>query len=329
MQNFRETAAWQFAKRLALDPVRRAAVKAAYGRRVPLHWVRGNNWGDALSPILVELLSGKKAMHVVGNHHDRYMAIGSLLDDANERTEVWGSGFIREKGAVVGRPRAIHAVRGPLSRSLLLKQGIDCPELYGDPALLLPRFFNPDVSKRYSVGIVPHYIDKANPWLERYRNDPQVLILDIESGVQNFVRAVKSCEVILSSSLHGLICADSYGVPNVWIQFSDDVIGGDFKFRDYRLSIGAEEPKPLRLTEETSLMFAASKAVQRPLNIDLRKLMLACPFLSESLRDEIRASALEPAALPKRFVSPGLGGATERITIFASPSPRESGSLKC
>lgn len=303
MQNFRETTAWTIAKRLALDPVRRAAVKTAYGRRVPLHWVRGNNWGDALSPVLVELLSGKKAAHVVGNHHDRYMAIGSLLDDANERTEVWGSGFIRENGTVVGRPRAIHAVRGPLSRSLLLKQGIDCPKIYGDPALLLPRFFNPDVSKRYSVGIVPHYVDKASTWLDRHRNDPQVLILDIESGIQNFVHALKSCEVILSSSLHGLICADSYGVPNAWVQFSDDVVGGDFKFRDYRLSIGEAEPRPLRMTEQTDLAFAVDRAEHRSLHIDLEQLILACPFLSDNLRHKVLSAGLETAALPDMFIS--------------------------
>ena len=286
MRNFRQSSAWEIAKRIAVNPIRRAAVKAAYPGRVPLQWCIGPNWGDALSPVLVELLSGKPALHLAGLHHDRYLVIGSILGSANERSEVWGSGFIRENESVIGRPRAVHAVRGPLSRASLLKQGIECPEVYGDPALLLPQFFNPDEPKRYCVGIIPHYVDKGHPWLERYRHDPQALILDIESDIQKFVRAVKSCDVILSSSLHGLICADAYGVPNAWIQFSDDVVGGDFKFRDYRLSIGAEEPKPLRMTEQTELAYAVSGAVHRSLHIDLNKLILACPFLSENLRRE-------------------------------------------
>lgn len=301
MMNFRKTTAWRIAKRLAVDPARRAAVKTTYRGRVPLHWCLGPNWGDALSPVLVELLSGKPALHLEGLHHDRYLVIGSILGCANERAEVWGSGFIRENDSVIGRPRAVYAVRGPLSRALLLKQGIECPEVYGDPALLLPRFLNPDVPKRYSVGIIPHYIDKGHPWLERYRHAPQVLILDIESDIQKFVRSVKSCEVILSSSLHGLICADAYGVPNAWVKFSDDVIGGDFKFRDYFLSIGAGEPTPLHMTEETDLVFAVTKAQIRPLNIDLRKLILACPFLSENLRHEVLNADSAAEGLPEMF----------------------------
>lgn len=270
---------------------------------MPLTWCLGRNWGDALSPVLVGLLSGKPVIHLDGLHHDRYLAIGSILGGANERAEVWGSGFIRENESVIGRPRAVHAVRGPLSRALLLKQGIACPEVYGDPALLLPRFFNPNEPKRYSIGIIPHYIDKGHPWLEQYRHDPQVLILDIENDIQNFVRSVKSCKVILSSSLHGLICADAYGVPNAWVQFSNDVVGGDFKFRDYRHSIGAGEPKPLRMTEKTQLAVAASKAEHRPLNIDLRKLILACPFLSKNLRREVIGAGSAIEVLPEMFIS--------------------------
>lgn len=301
VSNFRQSAAWRIAKRVAVDPARRTAVKLAYPSRVPLMWCLGANWGDALSPVLVELLAGKKALHLEGLHHDRYLVIGSILGGANERAEVWGSGFIHENEQVIGPPRAVHAVRGPLSRERLLKQGVDCPEVYGDPALLLPRFFNPQVSKRYSVGIIPHYIDKAHSWLEPWRRDPQVLVLDVEGGIQKFVRAVKSCEVILSSSLHGLICADAYGVPNAWIQFSDDVIGGDFKFRDYRLSIGGGEPVAVRITEDTNLMTATAKVELRDLRIDLQKLILACPFLSEPLHLEVTSSGPANCGLSASF----------------------------
>jgi pyruvyltransferase len=305
MLNVRQTTAWKIAKRLAVDPVRRVAVKTAYRGWVPLSWSRGKNWGDALSPVIVELLSGKPALHLAGLHHDRYLVIGSILGGANERAEVWGSGFIRQDESVIGRPRAVYAVRGPLSRALLLKQDIECPAVYGDPALLLPRFYNPKVPKRYSVGVIPHYMDKGCTWLERYRHDAQVLILDIESGVPDVVRAVKSCEVIISSSLHGLICADAYGVPNAWVQFSENVVGGDFKFRDYFLSIGAGEPTPVRISETTELALAVSKAEHRPLHIDFRKLILACPFLSEDLRREVLGAGPSTGNLPERFISTG------------------------
>ena len=120
------------------------------------------------------------------------------------------------------------------------------------PALLLPRFFNPTVVKKYKVGIIPHFSDKRHPWVESYRNDPRVLIIDIESGIGNVVRAIKSCEMILSSSLHGLVCADAYGIPNVWIKLSDKLLGGSFKFRDYRLSINAAEAVPVDVQADPS-----------------------------------------------------------------------------
>lgn len=306
MLNIRSSMGWTRVKHVCINPFRRAAADLIYGGRVPLAWCKGKNWGDALSPVIVSLLSGKSVVHLERLHNNRFMVIGSILDNANEHTEVWGAGFIREDGVVIAPPRAVYAVRGPLTRALLLKQGIDCPEIYGDPALLLPRFYNPSVPKRYAVGIIPHYIDKTCKWLERYRNKPGFLIIDIEAGTQEFVRDVKSCDVILSSSLHGLICADAYGIPNEWVQLSSNVIGGHFKFRDYRLSIGANEPMPLRLTEQFDLNSASRMAVRRTLNLDLTKLILACPFLSEDLRREIIDSGLDNPILPRMFASAGL-----------------------
>lgn len=303
MANFREHALWKTAKRLAVDPGRRVVVSLAYRGRVPLTWCLGRNWGDALSPVLVSLLSGKPVVHLEGLHHDRYLTIGSILGGANERAEIWGSGFIRENEPLIGRPRAVHAVRGPLSREGLLKQGVECAEVYGDPALLLPRFFNPEVGKRHAVGIIPHYIDKGHPWIERYRRDPDVRVIDIESGIEDFVRAVTSCQVILSSSLHGLICSDAYGIPSAWISLSDQVVGGDFKFRDYRLSIGAGDPAPISIAENTSLAKATEKATLRPLRIDLRKLLLACPFLCAELRKEVENTKPASCGLPESFMS--------------------------
>lgn len=303
MGNFSNHPLWNIPKKLAWDPARRIAVKTVHRNRIPLSWILGNNWGDALSPWLVERLSGRVPIDLEGLHHDRYLVIGSILGGANERAEVWGSGFIREDEALVGKPKAVHAVRGPLSREKLLRQGVDCPEVYGDPALLLPRFFNPSIGKTHTVGIIPHYVDKDHPWVKSQGRDPQVRIIDIESGIEEFVLAVKSCEVILSSSLHGLICADSYGVPNAWIQLSSKVIGGDFKFRDYRSAIGASEPIPLDVSKEPELERLVSQVAMHELDIDLRKLLLACPFLSPDLRREIGNSHTGPCALVARFHS--------------------------
>ncbi len=271
--------------------------------RIPLAYCDIPNWGDALNPVLVQLLSGCKTQHLEAFFHNRYLAIGSILQGANSRAQVWGSGFIDERSMVIEPPLVIHAVRGPLSRSALLSAGIKCPEVYGDPAILLPRFLNPPVIQRYEIGIIPHYSDKGHPWVEQHRHDSQVLIIDIESSIGNFVKAVKSCKMILSSSLHGLICADSYAVPNVWIKLSDMLIGGDFKFRDYQLSIGAGEPHPFNVRMDSSLKEVSSYAELHELKIDLRKLLLACPFLHPQLRNTVISAPQQSCGLPDRLQS--------------------------
>jgi len=48
---------------------------------------------------------------------------------------------------------------------------------------------------------------------------------------------IDECEHILSSSLHGLICAQALGIKSRWILLSNNVLGDGFKFRDYASSM--------------------------------------------------------------------------------------------
>lgn len=250
--------------------------------KVPLFWYDYSNWGDALNPWLVSMLSGREVVMTKEPYLRKYLVIGSTLGLANENVEVWGSGFIKENETLDVLPRKIHAVRGPLTRKALLDSGIPCPEVYGDPALLLPKFFNPDIPKIHNVGVIPHYIEKNHPWIVHLRDQPGVNVIDIDSGLEEVVRQVKSCRVIASSSLHGLICSDAYGVPNVWIKLTDNIIGGDFKFRDYRLSIGAPDPIPLVVTDNLSINEVMKHAVKYEVKLNLNDLMNACPFLERN-----------------------------------------------
>ena len=101
------------------------------------------NYGDLLGRYLAEKISKKKVVWVrptdfsiLNYFQPIYVTIGSILTHANEKCVVWGSGII-SKAYPIKKAKFL-AVRGPQTRKFLLNQGYEVPEVYGDPALLLP-----------------------------------------------------------------------------------------------------------------------------------------------------------------------------------------------
>jgi pyruvyltransferase len=244
-----------------------------------------NNFGDALNPWLFEKLTGKRPVNInyIINYKNKpvYSAIGSILDfNSIKGLIVWGSGFKYENNIIKRVPEKIYAVRGPLSRKNFINQGISCPKVYGDPALLLPRFYNPKIEKKYKIGIIPHYVDKTNNNFRELNNELNTnsIVIDIESGIQEVVDQILSCELIASSSLHGLIVADAYNIPSLSIKFSNNVVGDNFKFRDYMLSVGRVDIEPLEIKKGIRVEDIINNFSNYKINIDIDKLLYACPF---------------------------------------------------
>lgn len=277
--------------------VRRGVHNIQLGSNVPLYWWNMKNWGDALNPTIAEFASERGVKFTNIKYCDGFLAIGSVLSMANSRTTVWGSGFMSSDQTCKEVPRKICAVRGPLTRNMLLERAIGCPEIYGDPALLLPLFYNRDVQKKYRLGVIPHYVDAEHPWVETIGTQNDVRVIDVESDIFDFVDAVKSCEFIVSSSLHGLICADSYGIPNVQIELSKNVMGNNFKFRDYAASIGKNECLRLQADIHPNPVSVIREISDIPINCDLKSLLLSCPFLSSRLTQKIEALTTEQLSL--------------------------------
>lgn len=244
-----------------------------------------NNFGDALNPHLVEKLSGKTVYSyrtlLFKPNQPVFCVIGSILNDLNiPNAEIWGAGFISEDGSFKKKPTKVHAVRGPLTRQLVLDQGIKCPEVYGDPALLLPMFYQPQKTKEYKLGIIPHFVDKKNQVvLELKENYPDdVLIIDIEKPIENVITNINRCQHIASSSLHGMIVADAYQIPSCWIELSKNVIGEGFKFRDYMLSVNKTQFEPVLLKDDITLDELLGLFNHEPVRFNPEVLLRACPF---------------------------------------------------
>lgn len=245
---------------------------------VPVYWHRSINFGDNIGPYLVEKITGMKAVYVSPEENIEHIAlVGSLLDiPPLNNTIVWGCGFAYEEGTICS-PKEICAVRGRLSREKYLNSEIDCPEIYGDPALLLPRFYNPEIQKKYSLGIIPHVVDYVEV-LKQYANRyPDTKIIDLSQSVEMVISQILSCENTISSSLHGLIVSHAYGVRCRWVEFSDKVLGSGFKFRDYFTTIeSAATPLDLRSCPELATI--QSEIFEHEIKINLDKLLSVCPL---------------------------------------------------
>lgn len=248
---------------------------------INLSWDRGTNFGDAINPILINKITNKKVLWVNREYYtDEYlMCIGSILQKATSTAIIWGTGYIASDSIFKSKPKKVFAVRGPLTRNKLLEQGVDCPEVYGDPALLLPKIYYPKIEKKYKLGVIPHYVDKQNPNLELFHNNKDILIIDIKnSNHYEFIDHLLACEKIVSSSLHGIIVADAYNIPSIWIELSKKVKGDGFKFIDYFLSVKRIDEKPFTIDQNTELNELLSTFYDYKIEIDLNLLINACPY---------------------------------------------------
>ena len=256
-------------------------------------WTKGGpgntmfNWGDAISPTLYKFISNNDPeLFVFKNPLKKlhFVICGSVMKWVNQQSIVWGTGCINSGMKPSSPPHSICAVRGPLTRKILIKLGINCPEVYGDPAILFSKFYKPNIEKKYELGIIPHYIDKKPPLLSKISNNKQIKIIDItqkgkNNPIFNFVDEVCECKRIISSSLHGIILAASYNIPAMWVKLSDKVVGKGFKFRDYFLSVNREFDKSIinELTcYEDIIKFIDNNPYE--VNIDTDKLLQSCPF---------------------------------------------------
>ena len=239
------------------------------------------NFGDIIGPYLIKKISRKKVRFVqpkkrkwLDIYTTVYITVGSILAHVDKKSIVWGSGLIDRKTIV---SEAIFlAVRGPETRNCLVKQGYIVPEIYGDPALLLPKYYTPKTVKKFKIGIIPHYVDFYLV-SDRYHNNPEIKIIDLlNNSVENVIDDICSCEHIISSSLHGIIVSHAYGISAVWVKFSDKLFGDDIKFEDYFESVAVFNTTPI--------LFDKKKSIAQLIDLIKQKSILIQPEIIESLQ---------------------------------------------
>lgn len=191
-------------------------------------WKAGfSNFGDELTHEILKFLGVSEGWSAPADAD--LVVTGSVLEHLPEgwAGTVCGAGKLRPESAVDLANAQVLALRGKLT--LAGVQGVDPNSVVlGDPGLLIPRWVRQFPAK-HELGIVPHWSDKELHSRFRYGH-----LIDPTKPAIEVVSQIAQCKRIISSSLHGLIVADAYGIPRQAELFPNaHREGGDFKYRDY------------------------------------------------------------------------------------------------
>lgn len=222
------------------------------------YWDGKPNFGDVIGPYLISKITGKPVLNIRNLQYPGIMTVGSIIQLLNRKNMViWGSGLMykptdEQVRALKKYNPEILSVRGRETAKQLLEAGINVPDqsTYGDPALILPLFYQPTVSGPQKIGICPHYIHKSH-FLECISDKDNLKIIDVQNDLETVVDSISSSSVCISTSLHGLIIAQAYNIPWVWLEIVDNNLGGeDFKFKDFFSTINESQVSHVRVKME-------------------------------------------------------------------------------
>lgn len=234
------------------------------------------NFGDYLSNLLVERIVGEPVrIHKrhPKNQEKKLLAIGSILLFAREGDVIWGTGLngkLAQKEHFSFQHLDVRAVRGPLTRQFLQENfHIDCPETYGDPALLFPYFF-PEFQRKanpkYEYIVIPHYSEK-----HLFPKEASGNIVYPTDPWDEVIEKITDSRFVISSSLHGIILAEAFGIPARLLRVSENE--PLLKYKDYYYGTNR-----FAFQYATSVEEALQMGGEPPFQCDLKKLYEAFPF---------------------------------------------------
>ncbi len=226
------------------------------------------NFGDDLSRVIVERILGHSVRYKPLESKEKLLlSAGSILHFARDGDVIWGSGF-RENPLSENRFSNVdvRAVRGPRTREFLLKMGIDCPEVYGDPAVLMGFLF-PEFKKEepiYDYIIIPNIGE-----ISCFVNYKNIVLPTLPWN--EIVKKMMQSRLVISSSLHGIIVAESFGVPARLLKMT--WIEPLLKYQDYYESTGRPN-----FHYATSVQEALQMGGEEPSRIDINPLIESFPW---------------------------------------------------
>ena len=223
-----------------------------------IYWSRcghgHGNFGDKITPLLLK--HAGIPVEWAPPEHAELIGVGSVLEKVPEtfKGAIWTTGFMHESSRKKFPHARLLGVRGRLTLERIECNARD-KVLLGDAGLLADVFHTP-ATKRHKLGIIPHFADADDPFVKQLaQSSSEITVIDICAETMEVISAAGQCENIISSSLHGLILADSLGIPSRWMELNRGekrVTGEGFKYRDYYSTFG-RDAAPLHLDALSSL----------------------------------------------------------------------------
>lgn len=214
-------------------------------KQINLEWWSAKlNLGDTLSKVVFHWMLEQKgcASEFKTPKTIHFLGIGSIIGLRTFDAVIWGSGihtlnsvkntFQRRKSTKYD----VRAVRGPVTKAILESFGYDCKNVvYGDPAIVMPKIYSPKPKvKKYKCTLILHWATKDK---EKHAESYHCISIQTDD-YESFIDEIVASELIVSSSLHGIILAETYGVPAVFLNENGHMNSQLMKFYDWYFSTG-------------------------------------------------------------------------------------------
>lgn len=205
------------------------------------------NFGDELTPLVLEYATGRRAVWTPANQAG-IIAVGSIVEyfakRSNNHAVVWGAG-LREAPSEALRSRIMTnlgnfaAVRGPHTAAAL---GLPAETALGDPGTLVSELGNFNNRPRRGTTFLPHFrtwgSDQGRRELELARS-MGIRIAPPSMKPRDMIEAISRSDFVLSSSLHGIVLAHTLGIPVQSVGLPGGALTEPvFKYEDYYSSVG-------------------------------------------------------------------------------------------
>ena len=255
------------------------------------YFLRVKNIGDQINPALVSAVTGRDTIWWADRASDHLVAVGSVMAATTPASYVWGAGVMHPSvGIGDPDPARVLAVRGKLTHAEFSRAHRPIKDVpLGDPGFLIGRHFGQHsrTPVGFELGIVPHYVDWGHPIVDAWRRWDGVTLLDVREPQDSFLRRMASCRAVVSSSLHGLVFAEALGIPNLWIELSDKVVGDGFKFHDWFSVARQPQKTPFRATSAETAHALRARCMVHEMAID-------APALEEALTESVANAVAVP-----------------------------------